>query len=154
MPQGGFPAAAGRTTRFCRQHICAVCALRGERGQMYARAVPARGGVADDALRRFPLESRKSRRNFSARRARRRLPKSHGKFSFRPKLNFREGLLLYPQFTAQNLEHSRELTAFPALFGTAVAKVYFVFAHDARGARREHDDLVGERYRLGYVVRD
>ena len=45
MSQGGFPAAAGRVTHFCKQHICAVCALRGERGQMYARAVTECGDL-------------------------------------------------------------------------------------------------------------
>ena len=55
-----------------------------------AFAVPARGGVADDALQRFPLGSRKSRRNFSARRARRWLPKTHGNCRARPERQFRE----------------------------------------------------------------
>ena len=66
----------------------------------------------------------------------------------------RGNLLLYSKFAPQCFEHCGKIAAFPALFGTAVAEVYVVFAHDARGARREHDDLVGERYRLGYVVRD
>ncbi len=53
----------GRATRFCKQHICAVCALGDERGQIQVRAVPERGGTFPLAAREGPSNSRKIPRN-------------------------------------------------------------------------------------------